>query len=66
MRIFKRQAGYTPGLQCPACRGTKLGLGYVDRVRCTVLHSCGDCGVQWRDDFIDLAERQLAEARAGR
>ena len=45
---------------CPRCGSAALGLGYVDRVACTVLHTCEGCGHRWRDDLIDLADRQLA------
>lgn len=65
MTIFKRRLRKST-LVCPACGGTHLGLGYVDRVRCTVLHSCGDCGERWHDQLIDLADEQLRLARAGR
>ena len=68
MGIFRKSrsagsAGRTKapkGVACPRCQSRHLGLGYVDRVNCTVLHRCEACGARWRDDLIDLADRELA------
>ena len=65
MGLFgKRQAKATRStVRCPKCGSGALGLGYVDRVACTVLHTCDSCDHRWRDDLIDLADRQLAARR---
>ncbi len=47
-------------LACPVCGNRQVGLGYVDRVKCVVLHACDRCGARWRDDLIDLASSELA------
>lgn len=65
MGMFRKRSRRST-LKCPQCGGDHLGLGYLDRVRCTVLHSCADCAYSWRDHYIDLAERQLEAARSGR
>ncbi|MGI9623388.1 MAG: hypothetical protein ACR2PK_11170 [Acidimicrobiales bacterium] len=62
MGILKKRNG-TSGPTCPDCGGSQLGLGYVDRVGCTVLHTCEACGGRWRDDLIDLADLELAARR---
>ena len=49
------------GPSCPSCQSRNLGLGYVDRVNCTVLHSCNACQHRWRDDLIDLASNELSQ-----
>ena len=49
------------GPVCPRCQSRNLGLGYVDRVNCTVLHSCNACQHRWRDDLIDLASSELSQ-----
>ena len=65
MGLFgKRQAKATRStVRCPKCGSGALGLGYVDRVACTVLHTCDSCDHRWRYDLIDLADRQLAARR---
>ncbi len=60
MRIFKSRHVERSGVVCPVCNSQNVGLGYVDRVACEVLHACSDCGMRWRDDLIDLADEQLA------
>lgn len=62
MGIFKGRKTQS-GPTCPTCGSSQLGLGYVDRVSCTVLHSCGTCDARWRDDLIDLAEVELSARR---
>ncbi len=64
MGIFTRSRT-SASVTCPACGGNDLGLGYVDRVACTVLHTCHSCGERWRDHLIDLATSELAQ-RASR
>ncbi len=53
------------GIVCPRCGNTQVGLGYVDRVKCVVLHTCDACGARWRDDLIDLADSELAARSRG-
>jgi transcription elongation factor Elf1 len=60
MRILKKRT-MSRALTCPTCEGNDLGLGYVDRVTCTVLHGCNTCGDRWRDHLVDLADSQLAQ-----
>jgi len=60
MGILRRRDHKRSGVACPACSSHEVGLGYIDRVKCTVLHACRDCGNRWHDDLIDLADSQLA------
>lgn len=60
----KRQAKSARStVRCGNCGGTTLGLGYVDRVACSVLHTCESCGYRWRDRLVDVADRELAARR---
>jgi hypothetical protein len=61
MGIFKKSNSQSSsGIECPKCSSRGLGLGYVDRVACTVLHCCERCGNRWRDQLIDLVDQELA------
>lgn len=59
----KPKANTRSTVRCPECGSGTIGLGYVDRVTCTVLHTCGSCDHRWRDGLVDLADRQLAARR---
>ena len=48
MGIFKGRKTQS-GPTCPTCGSSQLGLGYVDRVSCTVLHTCGEPGGKTRE-----------------
>lgn len=61
MGVFKSRNVEHSGVACPVRNSRNVGLGFVDRVACKVLHACSDCGLRWRDGLIDLADEQLAE-----
>ncbi len=56
----RRSPRMAPALVCPSCHSLDLALGYIDRVKSTVLHRCQACGHRWTDDLIDLADAEIA------